>query len=396
MLENPMTRLKCAAVSGKLSIVKRILRRFPELLGEIDPKNGWSLLHYASYHGRYLVCVYLIQNQTQNIGILRTFENNTCLHLALLNGHEQTAHLLLQHFPQCLNMKGNGGLTPAQLTCQGDHHQCLSLLLGLGADMTLRDDKNYTALHTCLEYGSENCLRLLVLESNLVNEENRKADNWTPEDLCKTFHVIEVYHKLLKEKETYRKLPERKSMQSMVSPLTIPKPVFENSGSPVLSNSPAIQSFASQLPPLPAVSTGRRASVGSQNLWSPKTPISQTFYTASPPKKKKGSILNRVNTSSSTSLTNRDRSSSSNSSRVKSSEGAMGTPQSYGRYGMNNKHSLSNLSMASSENDFMYSVSYMNDNDTGKGSRESGRPTANMHGQLSLLNIPVSKIRNRV
>ncbi|SCU94387.1 LAFA_0F21528g1_1 [Lachancea sp. 'fantastica'] len=397
MLENPTVRLRNSVISGKLPIVKRLLSRFPDLLTDVDPRNGWSLLHYASYHGRYLVCVHLLQLGHGKNEILKTFKNNTCVHLALLEGHEQTAHLLLQHFPYCLNMKGSHGLTPVQMTCLRDHHRCLSLLLGLGADLSLRDDDNYTALDACLKYGSVNCMRILILEGELDETEvEKKPGAWAPEDLCLTFQLVDTYHKVLRDKRTHSGLPKRPSYQSMVSPLTIPKPVFENSGSPLMTTSPAAQSLASQLPPLPAISTSRRTSVGSHhNIRSPRTPVSHTFHTGSPTRRRL-SYLSHVNTASSTSLSLSRREPSPNVN------GAIrGKPEDSG-FEWHNKYSTSSVSMESNRNDLNRECSSSaNDLETPEDSRGSSNSTmlknertpTGKESQLSVLNVPVSKIR---
>ncbi|CEP62172.1 Avo2p LALA0_S04e09472g [Lachancea lanzarotensis] len=394
MLETPTIRLRNSVISGKLHIVKRILSRYPDLLTEIDSANGWSLLHYASYYGRYLVCVHLLQLGHGRSEILKTFKNNTCVHLALLEGHEQTAHLLLQHFPYCLNLRGSHGLTPVQMTCLRDHHKCLSLLLGLGADLSLRDDENCTALDACLKYGSVNCMRILVLEgdSNEIEGEN-KLGNWAPEDLCMTFQLVDTYHKALSDKRTHSQLPKRPSYQSMVSPLTVPKPVFENSGSPMMTTSPAVQFLSSQLPPLPAISTSRRTSVGShQNLRSPRTPVSHTFHTGSPSRRRL-SYLGHTNTASSTSLSKRDPSPTLSSA-------IRGKPEdtSFEWY---NKHSASTMSVESNKNNSNRESCSANTQGTRDDSRESihhaplksDKTLGGKENQLSVLNVSVSKIR---
>ncbi|SCV02314.1 LANO_0F16688g1_1 [Lachancea nothofagi CBS 11611] len=404
MLENPSIRLRNAVISGKLLIVKRILNRAPDLLTDINSDNGWSLLHYASYYGKYLVCVHLVQLGHGKDEILKTFKNNTCVHLALLNGHEQTAHLLFQHFPYCLNMRGHRGLTPVQMACLHDHHRCLNLLLGLGANLSLRDDDNYSALHTCLKYGSVNCMRMLILEGDLVDQDTQKVGNWIPEDLCQTFELVEVYHKVLKEKRSHQGLPKRPSYQSMVSPLTIPKPVFENSGSPVLSSSSAIQTYASQLPPLPTISTSRRTSVGSQNVWSPKIQLTHTLNSNSPSKKKLSS-LNRMNSTSSISLANREISLSSSSARARTPQdvtpGCTKQLSSPANYDLTGKHSTSTMSFESAENGLVRGASLGYDTDNADGSRDSVVSWSKLNKlpsqtrQLSLMNIPISKLRNR-
>ncbi|CUS24881.1 LAQU0S21e00562g1_1 [Lachancea quebecensis] len=419
MLDDPGVRLRNAVAVGKLLIVKRILSRFPDLINVIDPSNGWSLLHYASYYGRYLTCVHLVQLGHGKSEVLRTFKGNTCVHLALFNGHEQTAHLLLQHFPYCLNMKGHKGLTPVQMTCLHDHHQCLSLLLSLGADISLRDDNGNTALHTCLMYGSESCMRMLVLEANAEDLDKQKLGEWVPADLCQTFELAEAYQKALKEKRSRAKLSRKPSYQFAASPLTIPQPFYENTGSPLLTSSPAVQSFTSSLPPLPQISTSRRTSVGSQNVWSPRTPVMCAHSTGSvnsPSKnlKTRPSISSQMGSASSASLSHQESTLSMNSGRNKPQE-QYATPK-FSRPSTANMpsvgKSMSTTSITSSDNNTSKNSPLFHDAQTRPvlraGSRSDSREASRdsvasqklsmappKSAPISLLNIPISKLRNR-
>lgn len=108
---DPLRRLRNAVIEGNVAIIKRILSRFPELWLNTDANhNGWSNLHYASYHGNYLVCVHLItfvnsigpfEEQYSQVDMI-TFDDLTVLHLSVINRNTQTLHYLLQEFPGSL------------------------------------------------------------------------------------------------------------------------------------------------------------------------------------------------------------------------------------------------------------------------------------------------------
>lgn len=269
MLPDPSLRLREAIREGNLLIVKRLLRRFPDLLTNIDPSNGWSSLHYASYHGRYLVCVLLIQLGHDRHEILKTFKGNTCVHLALMNGHEQTTHLLLQHFPQFINKAGEYGMTPVHIACVHDYFQCLSLLIGVGANLVVKDENGNTPMHLCLEYGSTNCIKMLLSEINTSEESMRNNDDWKPSDVAKTTDLAKYYNKLRKESLSSDNL-KKPSFQSFKTPVLTSKAVFDDGPSPVLSiNSSQLNSNVSNstpsnnspLPRLQGIFTNRRPSV---------------------------------------------------------------------------------------------------------------------------------------
>lgn len=198
---DPVVRLRNSIINDELSIVKMILRRYPDLLYCIDSSNGWSLLHYASFHGRYLICVHLIQLRCERDEIRTTFLNNTAVHLALINGDEQTIHLLLQHFPLCINMKGQDGYTPIHFCCRYNYYQVLSLLISCGAKLDLPDDKHGDyPLHVAIKYGNLDVAKILIQngqQDSIYNKMHMK-----PSDVGYSFEIIKQYLKLLKEEET--------------------------------------------------------------------------------------------------------------------------------------------------------------------------------------------------
>lgn len=306
MLGETSVRLRDAIISGNLLIVKRLLRRFPDLLTNIDSENGWSSLHYASYYGRYLICVYLIQLGHDKNEELITFKSNTCVHLALLNGHEQTTHLLLQHFPQFINKKGDKGRTPAHIACITDNFRCLSLLIGVGADLSAKDHKGETPLHICLEYSSIECLKLLLqdgYQNVMLDDQLSDSYGWKPQEVAETFDFAKVYFKLKKDVKpmiisntpnvlqsaNFRKA----SFPNFRTPVVEPKGSFEDGPSPVLNlHTPGPTTnnipIGSPLSKLPTISTSRKTSFST---------ISKTDYTPFT-SSRKSSDSNRMSSSS--------------------------------------------------------------------------------------------------
>lgn len=177
MLEPPQ-RLRGAIVRGNLAITKRLLARFPELWLNIDPNNkGWCNLHYASFHGNYLVCFHLVllMNHKRHLRPpvsdidLITFDNLTVLHMPLKNHHSQTLHFLLQEFSGHRWIDRPGGVllrTPLHYCCVYHFAEGLKLLLEFGADWTIQDANGDTCLHLCFAYdhieGLEELVRFAV------------------------------------------------------------------------------------------------------------------------------------------------------------------------------------------------------------------------------------------
>lgn len=176
MLDAP-TRLRNAIILGNLSITKRLLGRFPELWLNIDPNHdGWCNLHYAAYHGHYLICFHLITMMKKykrdipghgticDIDLV-TFNNSTVFHMPLEHHYSQTLHYLLQAFSgsKWLDQKGGSDLrTPLHCCCEYDFLEGLNLFLEFGADWSVQDINGDTCLHICFANGSISCLQGLV------------------------------------------------------------------------------------------------------------------------------------------------------------------------------------------------------------------------------------------
>lgn len=248
MLE-PEIRLRQSIIEGNLLVVKRLLKRFPDLLENIDPSNGWSSLHYASYNGRYLICVHLISLGHDKNEVLKTFKGDTTVHLALTNGHEQTTHLLLQHFPKMLNQQGDQGYTPLHVSVIKDYYKCVDMLLAIGADFNIVDSEGDSCLHLAMKYGSLQSIRILINQG--VDTELKNKNGLKPIDVASSFQV-EKY---------YKKISTTKGEDNS----SIPLPEDTNVSTPILGN----RTHSNSLPPLPSVTTARRPSNASSITRSP-------------------------------------------------------------------------------------------------------------------------------
>lgn len=170
-------RLRAAVISGNLQLTKRLLSRFPDHWLNIDPSNeGWCNLHYASYHGHYLICFHLVSIMRQDLKRdesleslcrldLITFDGRTVLHMPLQHHHSQTLHYLLQEFSSFNWVDHKGGKysrTPLQDCCVYKFSEGLKLLLEFGADWTVQDIDGDTCLHLCFAYGNISCIHELL------------------------------------------------------------------------------------------------------------------------------------------------------------------------------------------------------------------------------------------
>ncbi|KAH3670760.1 hypothetical protein OGAPHI_001276 [Ogataea philodendri] len=218
---DPSVRLRKAIIDGQLFIVSRLLNRYPDLLDNINPENGWSNLHYAAYHDRYEICELLLgkvrersltpdsgvykpsrQNQppklysqiTDEDEIKLTFDHDTIIHTACSNNSHKSLELLLEYFNVCIDQRGKNGYTPSHLCCIHNFPLCLTVLLDNGAYPNIQDDDGNSPLHLALEYGSLSCVDLLLAykaDTQLLNKQG-----WKPEDVAYDFDVLAKYNTL--------------------------------------------------------------------------------------------------------------------------------------------------------------------------------------------------------
>lgn len=244
-------------------MAKRLLRRYPDMLENVDPSNGWSSLHYAAYNGRYLVCVHLISLGHDKSETLRTFKRNTSVHLSLMNGHEQTTHLLLQHFPTLISEGGENGQTPLHVSCVHDYFKCVDMLLGMNVNINAVDEEGNNALHTAMKYGALKSIRLLIQHN--IDTTHKNKNGLTPLDVAASFQVEKHYRSILSDSASNTDAEDSASL---------------NIGSTSLRESTSLQTeplapiqptrtHSNSLPPLPTVTTARRASTASSTTKSP-------------------------------------------------------------------------------------------------------------------------------
>jgi ankyrin repeat protein len=290
---DPLERLRNAVILGNLPITKRLLLRFPELWLNIDANNnGWNNLHYASYHGHYLICFHLIswiaKTDTHYSQLdLLTFDGLLVLHLSTINHHHQILHYLLQDFgrPWINLIGGPSKQTPLHYSCVHGFKQGVELLLDFGADYTVADIQANNCFHLCFQFDHLNCVYVL-LKYILTHNPNREtavdeirrletgknSKGWVPFDYAPTFDAIEKYKQMKKDLLALNLDVELSPLQSsnfVMDSSSIPSSessilnVAFNKSSTSLENNKILSS--------PIVSVAKKGRIHSQSLSTPES-----------------------------------------------------------------------------------------------------------------------------
>ena len=146
-----------AAVQANDANTLRILVQAGYSLSSIDPANGRSLLHIATYLGHVDVVRRLLKEGLNTS--LHDRDGKTPLHVAAAYGYSQIlTHLLqyethVEHVDYDLN-------TPLHMSCKFGHNECCRLLIYAGANLNPINRDGDTPLHSAIRYkhaGESDC-----------------------------------------------------------------------------------------------------------------------------------------------------------------------------------------------------------------------------------------------
>jgi ankyrin repeat protein len=137
---------------------------------EVDCKNksGKSPLMLAASYNSFSIMELLLTNKTKKVDLNCVDSNgNSCLHLALLNKHENCALYILDKIEpnsHLINLRNKEGNTLLHMAASVGYLTCVEILLSKGADIWL---KNFKQKHTPLVMCAKNeqvadCLELML------------------------------------------------------------------------------------------------------------------------------------------------------------------------------------------------------------------------------------------
>ncbi|KZV33972.1 hypothetical protein F511_04197 [Dorcoceras hygrometricum] len=216
--------LHYSAAHGHNEIVSLLLESGVDI--NLRNYRGQTALMQACQFGHWEVVQTLILHRASVRKILVDYLNGaTALHLAALNGHSQCIRLLLADYVpsipnfcsisskrsknnksspdfdegalyRVINRPADGGVTALHMAALNGHVETVHLLLDLGAsftDVTLEDGTTIdligsgsTALHYAACGGNLQCCQLLIARGASLTTEN--ANGWTPLMVARSWH----------------------------------------------------------------------------------------------------------------------------------------------------------------------------------------------------------------
>ena len=179
-LSNKVTAMHTVAQTGLREDRPVHTRELLELLvqhgGNINngiEKNGGSVLHYGVSKGNYPMVKYLLDHKVETV--CKTF-HETALHTAVELDNPRMAELLLEANRGCANslMNDTKRLSPLHLAAEAGYTETCKVLLNFGADVSLLNGDNMTALHLAARNLNLEVLKQLLevsvrKDTNLIN-----------------------------------------------------------------------------------------------------------------------------------------------------------------------------------------------------------------------------------
>lgn len=130
--------------------MKRLLQE------DINLKNekGENVLHRLALYGKHKALLFLLKNDTFKKEIVKNNNNETLLHYACWSGCPDTTRLILDIYPDSIDVQDNEGYTPLVIAINRCNNDLIDEIIMLGANPNIQDIKGKTALHYTAEQGN--------------------------------------------------------------------------------------------------------------------------------------------------------------------------------------------------------------------------------------------------
>ena len=172
------TALLLASVSGLDQLVCELINN-GDNINHITPKDGRSILQHVCQVNNGKIALTLLDHGADKDH--RDYQGRTALAIAIDNGHEALAYILIVQYNCNVNVADIGGLTPLHLAIIRNLERVVDVLLGSDANRLLRCNNGKTPLMVAV---SERKMKLVdsLLSVNTTEEERRQVVNQIDND----------------------------------------------------------------------------------------------------------------------------------------------------------------------------------------------------------------------
>jgi len=155
------TCLMWAADENQTEAIKMLLQK-PKIRLMIEERDKYNntALHLAATKGHTNTVKLLLEFRAS--ADMRNDDDRTTLHMASLNGHHSIIPDLIRRDRSVINVGDEESNSALHLACIGGNTQCIQVLIQLGANIELRNAKQWTPLDCAAAYGWEKAAKVLL------------------------------------------------------------------------------------------------------------------------------------------------------------------------------------------------------------------------------------------
>ena len=187
--KNQCSALNMACFEGHTEVVAFLLQvastrlSRERFLGFLNQRNKWGNTAFfdAAQRGQLEVVEILLERKYGGDYLIANENNVTPLHASSWNGHKAVVAFLLktasedtppEHVQKFLNLRNKWGKTALMDAAQQNNADIIDLLLSYGADYSICDNNDFTALHYCAFRNHMAAVRILLSKTSVDATDN--------------------------------------------------------------------------------------------------------------------------------------------------------------------------------------------------------------------------------
>ncbi|XP_022863482.1 protein ACCELERATED CELL DEATH 6-like [Olea europaea var. sylvestris] len=176
---NRKTALHAAALYNQKQISRKLLKKHPNIITEVDDR-GWSALHYAAQRGFGfdVVAAELLKADKSIAYIVAKNDNNkTALHISTCQGKVEIMEEILAYCPDCWVMVTGDGQNILHLSVKFEQKRAFKFIMEkpwVGNLLNQKDEEGNTPLHlyaATYDFNGRDLVNHPQAEKNSVNKE---------------------------------------------------------------------------------------------------------------------------------------------------------------------------------------------------------------------------------
>ena len=181
--------LHFAALGGHIKLCQTLIENYGFDVSITD-NSGKSTLHYCAESGSVELFNYLVKMGSEVL--LKTTDDQNCLHFAALKGQLDLCISLLESYAFHVNVVDNQGFTPLHCSAKSGNFKLFMYLLDKGSDIYSKTKNKVNVLHIAAELGHIRICDYVLIHFNTEFENYNRIKQYP---LNETFYTCQIFYK---------------------------------------------------------------------------------------------------------------------------------------------------------------------------------------------------------